>query len=669
MRRRNAALFLIIAVTLAACAPRDALPAPSNGGGMQARIAPTATLGAPLAAPTPVAMAQPSSETADLLRTVEIPMRDRVALAQRFWGVGDIPRARTDPPPAYQVGATRDFVVDNTTSGQFTITAELMYATDHSYWWVEQGHSIDRAGLARSAERFEALTYPTTRRYFGSEWSPGVDNDPHVYILLANDIGAGVAGYFFSSSEYPREVAPDSNEAEIFLMSLPSAGAYIGSDYFDGIIAHEFQHMIHWAVDRNEDSWVNEGLSELSTLLNGLDPTGYIPVFMASPGTQLNTWPELDSTIPHYGAGHLFFVYMLERFGEEAIIQVVQEPANGMAGVEDALRAINATDPHTGAPVTAEDLFADWVIANYANSPSLGDGRYHYTRLGGLDTMPATHAHSAFPTYIHEREWPQYAADYIQLIGDGRVRFAFAGRQTVRLLDTEAHSGSYVFWGNRADDSDTTLTRAFDLTGVDRATLEYWTWYHIEALWDYAYVAVSTDGGLTWTVLETPHTTTQNPHNNAYGPGYTGASGGGGAPVWIQERIDLTPYAGQPILVRFEYVTDDSTLQPGIAIDDVAVPEIGYFEDFEAGDGGWESAGWVRHDNVLPQRFIVQMIEFNHDGTARAFRILNADDPPHRTWDIKLNDGVREVVVVVSGLAPVTTEMAVYTYAIEPVAE
>ena len=33
----------------------------------------------------------------------------------------------------------------------------------------------------------------------------------------------------------------------------------LGDDYIYGTVAHEFQHMIHWYKDRNEETWVNEG--------------------------------------------------------------------------------------------------------------------------------------------------------------------------------------------------------------------------------------------------------------------------------------------------------------------------------------------------------------------------------------------------------------------------
>ncbi len=36
------------------------------------------------------------------------------------------------------------------------------------------------------------------------------------------------------------------------------------------VLAHEFQHMIHWYRDRNEESWMNEGFSELACIFKWL---------------------------------------------------------------------------------------------------------------------------------------------------------------------------------------------------------------------------------------------------------------------------------------------------------------------------------------------------------------------------------------------------------------
>ena len=87
---------------------------------------------------------------------------------------------------------------------------------------------------------------------------------------------------------------------------------------------------------------------------------------------------------------------------------------------------------------------------------------------------------------------------------------------------------------------------------MDSATLSFWTWYSIEESWDYAYVEVSTDGGETWSVLEGALSSPESGLGIGFGPGYTGRSDG-----WQQDTVDLTPYAGAEVLIRFEYVTDE----------------------------------------------------------------------------------------------------------------
>ena len=76
----------------------------------------------------------------------------------------------------------------------------------------------------------------------------------------------------------------------MFYISADSGNAKPNSTFYDGTLAHEFQHMIHWANDRNEDSWVNEGMSELASYLNGFDPGGADAAYTQKPDTQLTTW-------------------------------------------------------------------------------------------------------------------------------------------------------------------------------------------------------------------------------------------------------------------------------------------------------------------------------------------------------------------------------------------
>jgi hypothetical protein len=125
----------------------------------------------------------------------------------------------------------------------------------------------------------------------------------------------------------------------------------------------------------------------------------------------------------------------------------------------------------------------------------------------------------------------------------------------------------------------------------------------------------------------------------------------------------LTPYVGQEILLRFEYITDGAVNQVGFCVDDIAIPELGYFYDAE-GDGAWVAEGFVRIDNVLPQRFVVQLIVFGPEVTVERMELDAAQTG--RLVVEGLGEGVERAVLVVSALAPVTTELASYQYTIEP---
>jgi len=169
-----------------------------------------------------------------------------------------------------------------------------------------------------------------------------------------------------------------------------------------------------------------------------------------------------------------------------------------------------------------------------------------------------------------------------------------------------------MWYSNRADLADMTLTREIDLSAVNKATLSFSEWYDIEKNFDYAYIEVSTDGGKTWDILTGKQTTTDNPNGASFGPAYTGrsvAADGQSPAQWVPEQMDLTPYAGKKFLLRFEYITDDAYNAPGWAVDDISIPEIGFSDNVESGANGWDAKGFVRTDNVLPQEYIVQVIE------------------------------------------------------------
>jgi hypothetical protein len=587
---------------------------------------------------------------------VEVPQRDlrQLALALKP-GVTDIPIVVNATPPSHAVGDVAEFWVSNSDTQEHTrVKAELRYISPHLYMWVQEGVRIDQEDLEASAERFETVTYPTNREFFGSEWTPGVDNDPRLSILHARGLGDRTAGYYSSADEFSRLVNPYSNEREMFYISADADSTRRNKPIYDGTLAHEFQHMIHWANDRNEDSWVNEGMSELASLLTGFDPGGFDLSYSMQPDTQLNTWADpAEGTAEHYGASYLFMTYFLDRFGDDLTKAVVRSSRNGIAGFNEALE-------QAGRSERFDDVFADWVVANYLDKPDAApDGDFGYTKIDPY--RPAiTETHRRFPA--NERaEVRQYGVDYIELRGGSGYTVDFEGQTENEIVDADLKD-TYSWWSNRGDDSDSRLTRAFDLTGVDSATLRFSTWYDIEEGWDYAYVAVSTDGGEKWQLLPGRYTTDENPVGNAFGVGWSGKSGGGETPEWVEEEIDLSPFAGQEVLLRFEYVTDDAVNEAGFLLDDISIPEIGFEDNSENGTNGWASEGWLLTDNRLEQRWLVQLIRSNNNEVSVETLPVGADGRGQLTTrDIAPGE---DVVLAISGLTQFTTEPASYSYTI-----
>ncbi|HSV86058.1 MAG TPA: hypothetical protein VLH85_05750 [Levilinea sp.] len=586
------------------------------------------------------------------LRTLNdtlVPTNDARDLAMRLMGIEDIPET-LDPPVEFpRVGARRQFnahdVVDNR---NFQVDATLRYVGDHIYFWIQDGVAYRAADLERLARTFDQDIYPLTRAYFGSEWNPGIDGDPRLYILYSSGLGGRVAGYFSSKDSVHPLAHRYSNGHEMFFLNADTVS--LGDEFAYSVLAHEFQHMIHWYQDRNETSWLNEGFSELAAFLNGYGGGGFDYVYTADADIQLNDWPNHpDGTTPHYGASFLFVTYFLDRFGDSAVQALVAHAENGLESVDAVLAEMEFVDPRSGAPITADDVFADWVIANYLREPGVGDGRYTYRNYPYGPKTGDTETIDRCPQDWQDRTVRQYGVHYIRINCPGSYTIEFTGMDEVGIVPADPYSGDYAFWSNKGDESNMTLTQTFDFREVTGPlTLSYWTWYDIEAGYDYVYLVASEDGQ-SWEILRTPRGTDLDPSGNSYGWGYNGESGG-----WVQESVDISRFAGRQVQLRFEYVTDAAVNGEGLLLDDIAIPHINYFTDFEKDDGGWAASGFVRIQNRLPQTYLVSLIRTGAIITVETMRVAGGEL-------LQLaEDG--EVVMVISGATRFTRQPAEYRF-------
>jgi len=543
-----------------------------------------------------------------LVRTVTSPLRDDYALYSRLkQNLGPNP-PRTTNKRTYQLGDKDTFwVLDQTRIEYYKVTATLVALTPHVYLFLDDSYKLNVADFRKAAETFESKVYTTTRHYFGEEASPGVDNDPHLVIL--NTPLKQVAGYFSAEDILLKSVNPFSNEREMFYISNPPTvlNSYLGT------LAHEFQHMIEAHNLPNQDNWLNEGSSVLSEHLNGYSSNDLENTFMSRPGTQLDAWTCAscgDGTIPYYGAGYSWLSYLNDRLGFEVVHNIANNGHNltGFNSVDWALVTTGYSD------LTGESLFKQWVIANYLNRRT-ADPVYSYKSL--TSQVRQTTPVSSLPFSASQVALNQYAAQYYEVAaGDTGFTLDFKGLSLAQLTPTTPHSGKLSWWANRGDYSDTSLTREVDLSKVNAATLKFWTWFDLEANYDYLYIEASVDGQ-SWEPLSGKYTTPLKATSRAYGPALTGQSNSGGSELtdteaitanWVQESIDLNKYAGKKIKLRLEYVTDEGYNRNGALFDDFEIPEIGWRDEVESGVNGWQANGFLRVNNLLPQHYAVQVI-------------------------------------------------------------
>ena len=417
--------------------------------------------------------------------------------------------------------------------------------------------------------------------------------------------------------------------------------------------------MVHRKHNPAGETCLDDGSAKLASFLAVPGQGSGRQSIERDPNLQLTASDQERSTSRHYQAAFLFVRYFEARFGPDALRELI-------AAVGRPPESIDAYLARTGRGQTFDELFGDWVVANLLDDSAVADGRYAHPDVEHHAAVGARLRAGGAPVDADVR---QYGADYVELTGDGGdAELSFAGDAAVRLVGADPTSGRALWWSNRGDGMDTTMTRRFDLRAVAGATLRFNAWFETERDYDFLYVMASTDEGQTWRVLRGQLASDANAVGNAVGPGYTGRSGspdGRAAPAWVAETVDLSSFAGADMLLRFEYVTDQATNYRGALLDDVQIPELGYADDAEA-DAGWEYAGFVRSDNVVPQPWGLRLVEYRRGGAIQVRSLAVGGDGRLTERLPSLGGDLERAVLVVSGLAPRTLEPARYRVSLRP---
>ena len=247
--------------------------------------------------------------------------------------------------------------------------------------------------------------------HFGDPPNP-LDQQDRIFLLYYR-FNIPADGYFWAFDQYP-DGSQDwaSNEADVVYLATDNGDP--GGDYMLAVAAHEFEHMIHFNTDQNEDSWVDEGLAELAMWLFG-NPDN-ISSFNTNPDNSLTSW---GGNWADYIQTYLWTLYMYEQFGGQQLIwDVTHHPLNGMAGYQQVLIDLSYSIP-------VEAIFANWTIANYLDDPSLAAAS---TATSATTCRVQSLAHVHRTAGNGSASLQNWAGEYIRLTNmDAPAAFTFNG--------------------------------------------------------------------------------------------------------------------------------------------------------------------------------------------------------------------------------------------------
>jgi immune inhibitor A len=674
MSRKTFDVILLLILFISACgapAATEKPAAPAAPAATQAPAAPAATEAPAMQAVTTASEPEFTSVSRESilpadrklytsLSTVKSAPVDRAALAVSIENLdpAKIPVARAKPIKTYQSGDTRTFWVrDNSTTEFKLITARLMLVSDHAYFWQDvDSKALNAINQEATAEDWAAAgksfdkSYEQVRAIFGSEESPGLDGDLRLFVIHSDSVGKA-GGYFNETDQLPAVVEAHSNEGQYFFISNTMSSG-IASDYYKEVLAHEFQHMVQKNVDPDEEGWLNEGFSMLAQQVAGMRGDNWLNEYLIQPDQSLLQWSKNPSD---YGQSYLYLDYMYEQLGEDFIKALSADSANGAVSIDQTLVKFNS-------PRSTDALYTDAISAAFFNDPTLQNGQFAY-KIPALTNIVPSYESESLPT-IYQGTVQQYGGvDILTFSGEGSTALNFTGDQRVKLISADAHSGDRFWWSNRSDSTFATLTRRVDLTQVSTATLKYWAWYDIEEDWDYAYLLVSTDNGIHWTLVPATSSRETDPNGQNLGHGFSGTSGGKTEATWIQETASLNAYAGKRILLRFAMQTNRSINKYGFAIDDLSIPEIGWSDNVEAGGKDWSSGGFIPIHNRIPQVWGVRAVEQNKNNSI----VVHDLEIKNGTGKLEINfSNLKRLVVFVIGQTRYTTLPASYRVEVSP---
>ncbi|TSC31392.1 immune inhibitor A domain-containing protein [Corallococcus sp. Z5C101001] len=160
---------------------------------------------------------------------------------------------------------------------------------------------------------------------------------------------------------------------------------------------------------------------------------------------------------------------------------------------------------------------------------------------------------------------------------------------------TAPFEGQFAWQGGQGNNLDRVLVKTVKLPNKTPITFSFQTWFDIEEDWDYAYVALSVEGG-PFVNLPSAVSRATNPYGNNLGNGITGTSNG-----WTPLEFDLSAHAGKTVTLKIRYKTDSAEFGKGFLVDYFqlwAKNKYVFGDDAEWGAKWWDESTFFPTDGT-----------------------------------------------------------------------
>ncbi|HEY7594406.1 MAG TPA: choice-of-anchor J domain-containing protein [Actinophytocola sp.] len=369
---------------------------------------------------------------------------------------------------------------------------------------------------------------------------------------------------------------------------------------YEGTFAHEWQHLLHNYTDPFEGNWINEGLSDFAqTLVGYVDGTKTVfdkggdshiycfqgfgsvqtpfnpnPRDCGGPENSLNIWDEgtPSQVLADYGNAYSLMLFLYDRYGEAFMSTLHRDgERQGLASLDATLESVGVHDMYRVLHDFQTMVLMDKIVGDSARGIMLGVPKKRVTTPSLRSTV-----NFANPNVNDDPGAAPNGADFVQLQrangtplrGIDLRSLNFQGATTLPSLpltwsvvnDDPDRPGNPVLWSGNGNSINATAVTSVAVPTAD-PTLRFNAKYGAELGFDYGYVVVSTDGGATFTPIAGDKTVTA-----PLGPGLNGTTNG-----FEPHSFDLSAFAGQTVLLGFQYVSDGGVNEGGLKVDDVTV--------------------------------------------------------------------------------------------------